>query len=396
MTVCPNEISFEFKSKTITITRKDLENCCIDVKKSLTQMIHSLQIENPFLLNSGCIQLLGGCSRILSLQEHIKKLLPNFKLLKTMDVTSSVCIGACYLVNNEIQSNIQTHEQLITFESALKTSNNVYNIFKYGNSISFNPAIKMRYVEPNQMFTIVDKNDDDQEFIKFKINSQKLNYYNMFYSGNSIVDIDFKLNKFLMPVPDQSLMVNYFGEKILLSLDYFRIGWEISSDDLTKSKRLINSLLTAIKQRFEVEKHLNSIDEYKISIQRKLNNYGFLNWRKFAFAGICRFIDYKCNTCLQKNRIECSEEKVNSILQDFKELVKFTLNIDDDDNEQTQKQIAIDDLNDLVETCKQVGIKCDDVSSWISKHSKKASLDDVVKQIKILEKRGKETQNSYN
>ena len=59
-------------------------------------------------------------------------------------------------------------------------------------------------------------------------------------------------------------------------------------------------------------------------------------------------------------------------------------------------KIAIDDLNDLVETCKQVGIKCDDVSSWISKHSKKASLDDVVKQIKILEKRGKETQNSYN
>ena len=107
LTVFPNGISFDFKSTIITITRNDIDDCSIEIKRALTHMIQSLRLENPNLLHSGYIQLLGGCSRIICLQEHIKKLLPNFKLLKTMDVTSAVSIGACYLITDEIQSNIR-------------------------------------------------------------------------------------------------------------------------------------------------------------------------------------------------------------------------------------------------------------------------------------------------
>lgn len=395
LTVFPNGVSFDFKSTIITITRKDIDDCSIEIKRALTHMIQSLRLENPNILHSGCIQLLGGCSRILCLQEHIKKLLPNFKLMKTMDVTSAVSIGACYLITDEIQSNIQVHESLIPFEIALKTDDNVYNIFKFGNTDSFNPVVRLRNVESNHLFSIIEKNNNNHEFIRFRVNLPRYNYYNRFYSYNNVIDLGFKLNSFLMPVPDQSVMMNHYGEKISLSFDYLKVGWEISQDELTYSKNVINSLLHAIKQRLEVEKHLNSIDEYKISIQRKLDNYGFLNWRKFAFAGICRFIDHKCKSCIENNRIECSEEKINSILKDFKELVKFALNIKEDesnDKEEIKKQVAIDDLNELIESCKQLGIRCDDVKQWIKKNLKNASLEDIIKQIKALQLRGRETQ----
>ena len=63
-----SKVSFDFKSITITLTRKDIDDCSFEIKKALNQMIQSLKETNKNLLKSRSIHLLGGCSRIPCLQ----------------------------------------------------------------------------------------------------------------------------------------------------------------------------------------------------------------------------------------------------------------------------------------------------------------------------------------
>lgn len=390
LTVNPTGISFEFKSKTITITRKDIDDCSYEIKQALNQMIESLKQNNPNLLMSGCIQLLGGCSRIPCLQEHIKKLLPNFRLLKTIDVASAVCMGACYRINDEIPTKIQVHESLFTSEIIMETYENAYRIFSSEKAESFNPVVRLNNYEQQQYVTLIDKNDENREFMRFSINTPRFNYFNAYYY--STINLDFSLNNFLIPVPNKPLLIQQNRRQVPLSISYDNVGWEVSSDELAKSKNVINSMMKAVQKRLIVEKHLNSIDAYKIYVQRKLKSYGFLNWRNFAFSGICSYIDARCKSCLEQNKIECSDEKINSILYDFKALVKFVLKINesnDDKGERSDRINAIEELNDLLEVCKIAGVSFDDVKKWYNDNLKKASLEEINEQIHKLKERGK-------
>lgn len=380
LTVNPTGLSFDFKSKQITITREDIDESCFEIKQSLNQMIESLKQKNPNLLNSGCIQLLGGCSRIPCLQEYLKKILPNFKLLKTMDVNSAVCIGSCYLISDEIPSSIQVHESLITTEVTLKTIYNNYKIFSYENTESFNPVVRLNNVESNHLLSIIDVNDNNNEFTRFRINN------NYFYQ----VDLAFSINDYLMPVID----VN----QIHFRFHYEIIGWEITREELEWSRNIVNSMLNAIKQRLNVEKNLNSIDEYKIYVKNNMNYKGFLDWKNIAFSGICSLIDFKCKNCLENNKIECSDEKINTILHEFKVLVNSILKIDktdDVDENKTELRRATEELYDLIEYCKLFGTKCNDIERWINSNYKRASFEDIINRMKILKKRVKAAKDYY-
>lgn len=398
-----SKTTFEFKSKTITLTRSDIDECSSEIKESLHQMIKTLKEKHSYLLKSRSIQLVGGCSRIPCIQEHIKKLLPNMKQLKTMDIVSSVCMGACYVIDSEIQSSVHVHDALVTTEVILKTSENVYKLFSYENTENFNPVVRINNLKPTQTFRIIDKNDDNREFTKFTVNTQTNNY---FYSNT--VDLGFTLNYYLMPVPDQPMLIQQYGNQIPLSINYEKIGWEITPDELAKSKEVIESMLNGINQRLKIEKSLNSIEEYKIYIQNKLKDYGFLNWKKAAFSGICYYIDSKYNSCLERNGYECSEDEINSILNEFKSLVHNTLNIDDDDDDDysdysyqdsetfTERQKAINELYDLIEACRSSGTKYSDVEFWINTKLESASIKEIYENIGILKERRKKAQQSFH
>lgn len=402
------KVSFEFKSKQITLNRNDIDNCCNEIKQSLNQMIRSLKENYQDLLRSGSIQLLGGCSRIPCLQEYIKQLIPGVRQLRTMDTISSVCMGACYLISSEIQTNIQIHDALVTTKVILKYNSLVYKLFSYGNTENFNPVVRLNNVEPNQKFRIIDVNDNEQEFTRFSINilSNNGNYFNT-------IDLGFTLNYYLMPVPDQPMLIQQYGNQIPLSINYEKIGWEVSPDELAKSKEIIDSMVSRINQRLRVEKDVNLIDEYKIYVESNLENngYGLLNWKKAAYSGICYYIDSLYNSCLDENGGECPSQKLNSILDKFKSLASSTLKIDNDDNDnddhdddhnyhqksqtKTERQEAIDELYSLIEACKLAGTKYDDVEYWVKTKLNSASMKEIYEYIGILKERGKKAQESY-
>ena len=363
-------------------------------------MIQLLKNKNPYLLRSGNYQLIGGCSRIPCLQNYISKLLPKCKQSRTMDSISSVCMGACYLIDSEIPSSIQTHDALVTTEVILKTGGNVYKLYSYENTENFSPVVRLNNVEPLQLYRVIDKNDNDAEFTRFTINVPSSNYNNVYINT---VDVGFTLNYFLMPVPDQPMLIQQYEKQVPLSISYERIGWEISPDELSKSKAIIDSMVSGINQRLKVESQKNAIDEYKIYVQNQLKSYGFMNWRHLAFPGICSYIDSLYNSTLRQSKsYGLSKEEMNKILSEFKSLVKHVLKIDDKNFKntlnsatKTEREKAVDELLDLIEACKLTGARYDDVEAWITSKLNSASMKDIYQRIGILEERGKRAQESY-
>lgn len=384
------EFSFGFNSKTIILTRKDIDNCCSEIKESLNKMIQSLKKNNPNLLKSGSIHLLGGCSQIICLQEYIKKLLPNIKLLKNMDVIGSVCVGACYINGGEIQSNIQVHDALVATEVILKTDKNVYKIFSYENTKNFNPFIRINNVEPCQIFKIIDKNDNENEFTHFTLHNPNDNENIIL----NTIDIGFTLNCYLMPVPKQPMLIQQNGNHVTLSINYEKIGWEITHDELEKSKVFIKSLvnreLVIKNMNNNNENKMNIIEEYKVYVQNHLNNYGLLNWRRLTFSGIYLYINSLYISCLKKYDYECPYEQINSILNEFKNLVHISLNINNDEFEtKFDEKMAIKELYDHIEKCKLSGIKYEDIEEWIQTKQNNATKKEIYENIGVLKERMK-------
>ena len=385
-----SRISFDFHNTKITLTRKDIEDSCYEIKESLKTMINSLKTNYSSLLLSGSIQLLGGCSRIPCLQEYLRQLLPNIRQLRTMDCNSAVCMGSCYLITAEIPSQIQLHDSLVTSEIILKADGKVYKIFKCSNTESFNPIIRFNNVDPNKLFRIV---DNDQDFTTFSIVLPDNQYHSNIYSN--IVDIAFSLNYFLMPVPDQQFLIQN-NQQIPLKIDYKKIGWEIDSNELESSKVLIKSMASEINQRLNIDRPIQEIEEYKRLIQDQLKKYGLLDWRVSAFAGICRFIDSKSFD------VKNDPEKIKLLLNDFKLLIKLILNIDvdtsnssDDIIKKAKKIKAIDELRSLIEACKTLHAKYDDIAQWLKINILTASIEEIEEQIKILQERGNQAQAFY-
>lgn len=309
--------SFYFRNKMISLSRTDIENCCKEIKESLGVMIKSLKTNHSSFLLSGSIQLLGKCSQIPCLQDYIRQLLPNIRQLRSMDCNSAVCMGACYLVTDEISSQIQYHESLITSEVIFKANGKVYKIFTCSNTESFNPLIRLNNVNKYQNFPIVENN---QDFMSFTLSVPENQYYSDAYFNT--VDIGFSLNYYLMPVPDQSFIIQN-NQQIPLKFEYKKIGWEIDSIELENSKVLVKSMIYDINQRLS-----DPIVEFKNFIQIQLNKYGISDWRLSAFTGICNFIDIKSRSF---NRIT-DIEKTKSLLQDFQLLVKSIIKIDENGN----------------------------------------------------------------
>ena len=359
----------------------------LKIEKVLNQMIQSLKQNNQNLLRSGKVQLLGGCSRILCLQEYISKILPNCKQLRSLDFTSSVCMGACYIVDSEIETKVQVHDALITTEVIMKTSGNVYKLFSYGNTENFAPVVRLNNVDPLQLFQIIDKNDNDQEFTRFTVAIQSNNYNNVY---TNTIDLGFSLNYYLMPVPDQPMLIQQYGNQVPLQINYEKIGWEISPEELANSKSLIDLMLSGIHRRKRIE-------DYKSSIQHKLNVFGSNDWRNMAFNGICLYIDSLYNSCNEKSGNFCSDEKIESILIEFQSLAHFVLKIDDDSfrSNKSERQKAIDELYSLLEACKISGAAYTDVELWIKTKLDSASLKEIYEKIGTLEERDKRAQNSY-
>ena len=275
-----SKITFNFMSKSITLTRKDIDDCSKEIKNSLKDMIQILKQQHQDLLRSNTVHLIGGCSQIPCLQDYINKLLPKCKQLKTMDLISSVCKGAVYLIDSEIQTNIKVHNPLVSTEIIMKTGSEVFKLFSYDNKENFNPVARLNNINKFQVFQVIDKNDNNHEFTRFTINVPNNN--NNYYYSNTI-DVGFTLNYYLMPIPDQPMLIQQFNSQIPLQIEYDKIGWEISPEELAKSKTLINSMVNGINQRLRMESHLNPIEEYKKRIQNKLQQYGFWNLKKIAF-----------------------------------------------------------------------------------------------------------------
>ena len=251
-----------------------------------------------------------------------------------MDPISSVCKGAVYLIDSDIQTNIKVHNPLVSTEIIMKTGSEVFKLFSYDNKENFNPVARLNNINKFQVFQVIDKNDNNHEFTRFTINVPNNN--NNYYYSNTI-DVGFTLNYYLMPIPDQPMLIQQFNSQIPLQIEYDKIGWEISPEELAKSKTLINSMVNGINQRLRMESHLNPIEEYKKRIQNKLQNYGFWNLKKIAFNGICYHIDSLYRSCLGNNN-HCPEDNMNRILQEFKSLVRSVLKIDDDDDDFNNNQ----------------------------------------------------------
>ena len=385
-----SRISFDFHNTKITLTRKDIEDSCYEIKESLKTMINSLKASNPNLLLSGSIQLLGGCSRIPCLQEYLRQLLPNIRQLRTMDCNSAVCMGSCYLITAEIPSQIQLHDSLVTTESVLNTGGKVYKLFTYSNTESFNPVVRLNNVDPNQLFRLV---DNDQDFTLFSIFVPNDQY--QFNPYSNTIDVGFSLNYYLMPVPDQPLLIQN-GQQFPLTVDYKKVGWEVDSDELAYSKTLVNSMMRGINKRLNPISS-DPIEDYKDFIQNKLKKFGFFNWRKLAFYGVCRSINSKRKAINPPN----DPVQLNLLLQDFRSLVRLSLKIDDSDYDnngviqKAERLKAIEEFRSLIEACRTLHARYDDVERWAERNIQTASVEQIKEQIKILQERGKKAQDPY-
>ena len=252
--------SFIYNSEEITITREDIDSCCNEIKFALSMMIHTLKNNKKRnLLKSGSVQLLGGCSRIVCLQEYIKNLLPNINYLNSLNAISAVCMGACYIANDEIPSNVQVHESLVTSSVILKFNEDVTNLFTNENTGSYSPVVRLSNVDHNSLFRIVDVNDNDQDFRDFTINIPNKNAND---ANNNMIELGFTLNYYLMPVLGEPLLIdqNNQNNQIPLSLDYKSVGWEIHPDQLEQSKLFINSLNSATNQNSQTEEESKPIE----------------------------------------------------------------------------------------------------------------------------------------
>lgn len=292
---------------------------------------------------------------------------------------------------------------MVTTEVILKTAGKVYKLFSYNNKENFNPVVRIDNVDRQQIWRIIDENGKDEEFTKFTIN---VPYGNLQYNT---IDVGFTLNYYLMPVPDQPMLIQQFGSQVPLSINYEKIGWEISPEELEHSKEMISSMMKTYNQNFIVESSSNEIEKYKAFVQNKLKNYGFWNWKKSAFQEICMNIESRYKACMESK--ECNAEKIESILQEFKSLVHNVLKIDDDDGylieknsinnnikqeTKSERDLAIEELLDLIEKCKLIGVKYLDIELWINNNLKTASLKELYEHIGILKYRKLNSHESYN
>ncbi|OHT12510.1 dnaK protein [Tritrichomonas foetus] len=381
LTVQP-KATFTFRDKSISLTRTDVENSCQEITRELTTMIKHLRQK----MKIDTFQLLGGCSRIPYLQNFIDRNL-NIRAHKHLDVNSAVSMGACYGAFNEIPSRIKTREALLTFETILRCNGNIYKIFTYNSKDNSNPVVSVRTNE-NHLLSLVETSDADFEFSKFSLQT---------YSYIYPIELGFTVNYYLMPVPDAPLINGVEGTTL-----FERIGWEVEPNELQKSKDLIYDLISNINQRLRNEKKANTIEEYKLKVQNKLKKYGIFNWRHLALSGIYMYIDYQYNQCLDEG--ECNDRKVNDILRQFKQLVKYIVKEDEEDENVEQKftgyssasrKKSIEKLYNMLEVCKVAGTQTDDIERWIAQNLRTATEEEIIENIGVLKERGRRAQNRY-
>ena len=204
-------------------------------------MLSIISNSYPELLQSGSIQLIGGCSNIPCIRNFIQKLLPGFKILKSIDTNSAVCKGVCYMILSNLYKE---HNPLVTTETLLKTNGDTYKLFQYTNTENFNPIIRLNNVNSKQEFNIVD--NKNEMFTRFTIDVPQNHHHNS-------IDIGFTLNYFLMPAPDNPELIKSHNRKEYLNIKYQNLDWTVDQKDLKKSKERINDIVTLINERLNNE-----------------------------------------------------------------------------------------------------------------------------------------------
>lgn len=277
-------VTFEFKNIKITLDRKDIDSCSQEVQSALTDMLTTLKNEHQYLLRSGDIHIIGGCSRIPCLQNHIRNLLPNIRIVQQMKKILSICKGACYIIDTEVKSNIKEHNSLITFNVSLKTPNKEYTLFSPQNYENFGPVVQLTEVEESNQFHILDKSDSNQEFCRFSIDLPIVNY-------KQSIDLPFSLNYFLMPVPEEPNLKGQSNGP--LSINYIEVGWEISPHELASSQKVVDLMGQHLNQKFSVDFNCSEIDRYRDFVQEKLKQYFKASWRRVSFPAIVAAMNLK-------------------------------------------------------------------------------------------------------
>lgn len=338
-----NNTIIEFKTINISITRDDIDYSCNEIKESLSLMIQSALKNNPDVLKKQSkVYLIGGCSQIPCLQNHIKELLPDNFIDTSMDPFSSVSKGASYI----LRSHYKHHNSLITNDYILVTDNNEFNLFTHEDHEDSVSTYQINNIDPKQVFHIYDKRDNNQEFIRFTIQKNlkgsKINLLDDIQDIiNSAIEIladqfitpnekelHFSMTYYLTPLPQIS---NRFRIK------YETIGWEITKEIKERSKKAIKSMIKDQNQKLIVNENCKKIDDFKEFVKIKLKKFIITNWRRLSFPVISSHYDSKYNECLQQNDYDCPERKIDEILQNFKSKVSSFLKIDVSDYDKIQK-----------------------------------------------------------
>lgn len=310
--------------------------------------------------------------------------MPGINVVKKTTRMLSVCKGACYFYDSEIQTSIQEHNALISSQVVLQTNKDEFVLFSYDNYENFNPVVKLNNVDSKQVFKIVDKIGFDQEFTKFTIGVPQ---------NKNKIELGFSMNYYLMPIPDEPLLIESNGDQSKLFVNYINVGWELEQKELTNSKRIINDMSQHLNNEFKVEVTSNEIEDFKSFVNNILDSYSSFNPKKISFNALCLSVKSKFNSCLKENDFDCPKSKVDVILENFKSSVAYLKieGVDEYDNIKFKnaRQISLEKLQNLIKTCKVVGAKCDDAENWLNSNIDTAFVVDINRYISILIERAK-------
>lgn len=381
-----SRISFTFKRQTITLTSKDVSTeHCKEIIDCVSLMIRNLKRQQN--IQHAHVGLLGGCSQIQSIRRGIRNII---RLDQSFDPFAAVAMGAVYSATNEIPSSSSVHDALITTETILKTESKVYKLFDNEKKENYAPMIRLSKVDQSQLYHLIDKSDNEKEFLRFSLTN--LGYLER--NRHDFIDLTVVLNDFLIPVPYQPVSLVSDAD---IGINTIRIGWEVSKEKLERSKNRVQMIYTLVTKRHRYKQRLNEIEQIKAKADELLNQYGYFNWRRFALNGIWYYINSLYSQCLENYDFKCAEKRIHKIAKTYKDMILYIIGVDlnyepDEAGRRNAIKMALDEFYDLLEACRFADVDVQDLEEWIERNIDRATLQDINEKLEILKNRGKQAQ----
>lgn len=333
--------SFEFKfdddddieEKTVILSLEDLKEISGEFNNSIHKLIDS-SLKQSGIKKIDNVEMIGGCSRILFIQENIKNDFNISRLNYTLDSENAVSFGAAYFAADRSHEYILKKiksDVMINSPSILQTGNTIYKIFSNGDREDSNPAVLLT-VHPNQIFYIK-TGKENKPYMKFMIKN---------ITKETNVEISFIHNYYLMPVPYS--VINDNNET--LELEYLNVGWEIPAELINHSNIIVQTLNNVYNNKRNLEKEASNFESYLLYLEKFLQTANIKETEKAII-----------NKCINEG-YEWFEEKSPKTIQDYitkkSKITKETEQIIQKWKEEVQKPMMIEELHQLIIKSKSI------------------------------------------